>query len=102
MPAAHLDAMTIGSMVMSTFGVFSLFVSSKPVTFGSVVMTIALSMSVTQAMMGVSRYLSVAEETTPSFPSTPQPPVNPDVVDHARMVWAWAMGAFGSHYRDEL
>ena len=89
---------------MSAFGVFSLFVSSKPVTVGSVVMTITLSMSVTQAAMGVSRYLSVADGTTPSsFPETAQPPpVNPDVVEHARMVWAWAMGTLSSHARDEL
>ena len=103
MAAAPLDAVTIACMVMSAFGVFSLFVSSKPVTVGSVMMTITLSMSVTQAAMGVSRYLSVGEETTPSFPSTPQPPpMNPDVIDHARMVWAWMLGGLSSHYRDEL
>jgi len=104
MPPAQLDAVTIGCMVMSAFGVFSLFVSSKPVTVGSVVMTIALSMSVTQAMMGMSRYLSVAEETIPSsFPGNAQSlPVNPDVVEHARMVWAWALGTLSSHTRDEL
>ena len=106
MAAAHLDAVTIGCIVMSAFGVFSLFVSSKPVTVGSVVMTIALSMSVTQAAMGVSRYLSASEATIPSFSSFPRsanaPPVNPDVVDHARMAWAWAMGSLSSQNRDEL
>jgi len=104
MPPAQLDAVTIGCMVMSGFGVFSLFVSSKPVTVGSVVMTIALSMSVTQAAMGVSRYLSTAEETIhSSFPGSAQsPPVNPDVVDHARMVWAWVLGSLSSNARDEL
>lgn len=103
MPAAHLDAVTIGCMVMSAFGVFSLFVSSKPVTVGSVVMTITLSMSVTQAAMGVSRYLSTAEDTVPSFPGRAQsPPVNPDVVEHARMVWAWMLGGLSSQTRDEL
>jgi|TARA_B110000967_G_scaffold144579_1_gene147983 hypothetical protein len=104
MAAAPLDAVTIACMVMSAFGVFSLFVSSKPVTLGSVVMTIALSMSVTQAAMGMSRYLSTAEDTIPSsFPETAQPPpVNPDVVEHARMVWALMLGTLSSHTRDEL
>lgn len=111
---AHLDVVTVGCLVMSVLGLFSLFVSSKPVTFAGVVMTLFLSMSVTQAAMGISRFMSSGNGVS-SYGGTPgvdddvfghrqhqhqhqhhhhtdNHHAHPDVVDQARVLWAWVYG----------
>jgi hypothetical protein len=103
MPLSQLDVVTVGCLVTSALGLFSLFVSSKPVTVGSVVLIVVLSMSVTQTTMGVARNLAAADDPAPSFPhAVPNTlPANPDVVDQVQMAWKWAVGSVRAH-RDEL
>ena len=86
-----LDPLTVASTIFTILGVFGLFVSTKPVTLGGVVMTVALAASATQAVVGFQHMLPGSTE--PSMPS--QVPNTwddspKDMVDLARMAWAWA------------
>jgi hypothetical protein len=81
-----MDAITIGSAILSVIGFYAMFVSSKPVTVGSVLMSIVMSMSATQAVVGV---LKVAHPVM--LDKTMEKPQ--DVLDGASMAWAWAQKA---------
>ena len=85
---ANVDALTMGCIVMSVLGLVSLYVSSKPVTLGGVVMTLLLAMSVTQAAMGMTRALGHdgSHDTPPSA-------APPDVVEQMRVLWQYASTA---------
>jgi len=54
------DPLTLASAIFSVLGLGGLFVSSKPLTVGGVLMTAALAASMTQAAIGVSRSLQHA------------------------------------------
>jgi len=49
------DATTILCTVLTIYGVYAMFVSSKPVNLGGVVLLVVLALSTTQAVIGFSR-----------------------------------------------
>ena len=57
MSLLHLDVVTIGCTTLTILGGFATFVSTKPVTLGSVMMIIILAASTTQAILGFMRVL---------------------------------------------
>jgi len=76
-----MDSVTVGCALWSMLGFFALFLSSKPVTVGSVVMTAVVAATATQAVVGFLPQPS-------ALPAGAPPP--PDVVDMARMSWNYA------------
>jgi len=80
MTPVPLDAVTIGCTTLTLFGVYAMFVSSKPVTVGGVLMILLLSASTTQALMGFFRI--------PSPDNNMPPPKQEDVVDMMRSVFS--------------
>ena len=93
-----LDPLTVASSIFTLLGVFGLFVSTKPVTLGGVIMTVALSASATQAIVGMSNMLP--DSSAPSMPS-PVPNTGEgspkDVVDLAKLAWGWAQSQMYTH-----
>lgn len=82
----QLDTTTTICTVMTVFGTYAMFVSSKPITFGGVCLLIVLALSTTQAVMGISRswyQLDVVEETKGG-----------DVVDLIKWVYGQATTGF--------
>lgn len=53
--AMQLDATTILCTVLTLYGCYAMFLSSKPVNLGGVVLLVVLALSTTQAIMGFSR-----------------------------------------------
>lgn len=49
------DAITILCTVLTIYGAYAMFVSSKPVNLGGVLLLVVLALSTTQAVMGFSR-----------------------------------------------
>lgn len=95
---APVDVVTLGSSILSVLCFVSLFVSSKPVTFGSVVMTIVLALSATQAVYG-----AFALADARGLPTPPQAPSEgEDVFAKARTLWDWASHSLNGHNRVEL
>ena len=86
-----LDPLTVASTIFTILGVFGLFVSTKPVTLGGVVMTVALSASATQAIVGIQDMMPhpVEPGMPPPVPNTGEGSPK-DVVDLARLAWGWA------------
>jgi hypothetical protein len=80
MTPVPLDAVTIGCTTLTLFGIYAMFVSSKPVTVGGVLMILLLSASTTQALMGFLRM--------PSPDINIPPPKQEDVVDMVRSVFS--------------
>lgn len=78
-----VDSVTIGSGILAMLGFFTLFLSSKPVTMGSVLMTAVVAAAATQAATGILP----APPPAALQDGAPRPP---DVVDYARMSWTYA------------
>lgn len=55
------DAMTILCTVLTLYGCYAMFFSSKPVNLGGVVLLVVLALSTTQAIMGFSKSWSRTE-----------------------------------------
>jgi hypothetical protein len=75
---AYADQVTIGAATFSVLGFFSLFVSSKPVTFAAVLMTLAVSACVSQVAVSVG---SVGNSTVPMLAT---PTAGSAAVEYAR------------------
>jgi len=68
-----MDVVTIGCTTMTLFGIYAMFVSSKPITLGGVLMVLLLSASTTQALMGFIY--------TPPIDTNTVPQPQEDVID---------------------
>jgi hypothetical protein len=80
----RIDALTFASTVFTCFGMFTLFLSSKPVTIGGVLMTICVSLAATQTAMGLERaFPAEGDRALPSREETG------DLSNLARSAWQW-------------
>lgn len=95
-----MDTVTIGSTILTLVGFYAMFVSSKPVTFGGVIMSMVVSASATQAVIGVCRTMGIAE--TLIQPISRQPETQPDVLEGLGMALEWAKRVVMSVPKQEL
>ena len=87
-----MDPITVASGVFSLLGMFGMFVSSKPMTVGGVVMTLALTASITQAAIGVSYMMPGSSEgLSPSGPTEPMDSSPRDMIDLGKQLWGWVL-----------
>ena len=94
-----MDPITVASGVFSLLGMFGMFVSSKPMTVGGVVMTLALTASITQAAIGASYMMGTTgsgEGLPPSAPAEPMDSSPRDMIDLAKQLWGWVLTNAGS------
>ena len=83
-----MDAITIWSAVLTVFGSYAMFVSSKPVTVGGVLMILVLSVSSTQAVMGGVKVWRSAETVTPEVAQGEKANDQSDMIDVVRGIWS--------------
>lgn len=92
-----MDPITVASGVFSLLGMFGMFVSSKPMTVGGVVMTLALTASITQAAIGVGYMMpGSGEGLSPPGPIKSMDGSPRDMIDLGKQIWGWVLTNVGS------
>ena len=79
-----MDVVTIGCGVTTLLGAFALFVSSKPMTLGGVVMVLLLSITSTQLVVGLTKAVS------PEYKPATAAAENVEVIEQVRVLGSWA------------